>query len=236
MKTISRLLICINVGALTAVGHASAQTQPDVYDFFRLGETTKACLTFSYNRAIADQIAEKYETHFQLYKKAGAPEDVLSAFKDYKDAVIKLPWKKPFGEWSDAQKKSWDIIEIGRNQREEWFKSVSDHGFNFWLGFVSMQTAHEIGQRLFDRQNAISQSAVIRNAGNISETLQTAPVYAQSCSKANPAVLEALKQIASISAKLDDPFAGEFSNADITALGNAGLQLRSLARDKKLVK
>lgn len=235
MKSVKQLIISIYAVALAPFGHAAAPTQPDVYDLFRFGEIQKSIIVAAYNRAIADQIADKYEGHVQFIKKLGAPENIVSSIQAFKDVVTKLPWNKP---WSDADGKAWGAaVLIPDAPREEWFKTLPDQGFNFWLGYISMSTAYDVGQGVIDRGETISaQSTAIKNAASNSRFLQTGVLYVEARKNVNPAVLETLKQIASIGTKLDDPLGDGLTTADITALRDGGLQLRSLAKDKKLLK
>jgi hypothetical protein len=234
-------MFCILV-SLAAIGHTRAQTQPDIYDFFRLGEIIDTCASSLYNTAIADQIAEKYEEHLQFLRKLGAPEKLVSSFMTFRDVAIRTPWKKSKREWSDAerdaQSKAWQHGVLDPDARDEWLKTLADHGFHYTLGGVSMMAAYIIGHDILDRGDSISaQSSSIHSAGAWSKILQTNASFAEARSKANPAVLGALTKLTSIVARMDDPLAGgELTTADITAIRDAGLQLRSLARDKKLLK
>ena len=228
-------MISIYAVALAAFGHAAAPTQPDVYDLFRFGEIHKSMCVGAYNRAIADQIADKYEAHVQFAKKIAAPENVVSSIQAFKDVVTKLPWNK---DWSDADQKAWAAVtQIPSAPKEEWFKTLPDQGFYFWLGYTSMTMAYDVGQAVIDRGEPISaQSGGIKSAASNSRALQTHALYVEARKNVNPAVLEILKQIASIGAKLDDPLGDGLTTADITALRDAGLQLRILSKDKKLLK
>ena len=234
MKPIKQLIIAIYAVALAPFGHAAPPSQPDVYDLFRFGEITKSILGPAYNRAIADQIADKYEGHVQFTKKLGAPENVVSSIQAYKDAVTKLPWNK---DWSDADQKAWRAATIPDAPRDEWFKTLPDRGFYFYLGLISMTTAYDVGQGVIDRGETISsQSFHIKNSAANCAFLQLNSKFVEVRKNVNPAVLETLKQIAAIIAKLDDPLGDGLAIADITALRDAGLQLRSLAKEKKLLK
>ena len=237
MKPVKQFIISIYAVALAAFGHAAAPTQPDVYDLFRLGEIYRTCTTFTYNVAMADQLAAKYEGHIQFIEKLGAPEKYVSSAKAYKDVATKMPWNKPYSEWADAEKKAWQAIDFDNYARDEWFKTLNDHGFHYFLGLVSLSCVYSVGQGVLERGEAIATlSWAIRASASASKFAQTDAGFVDARSKANPAVLEALKQVTSISAKLDDPLAGELTTTDVTALRDAGLQLRSLAKDKKLLK
>lgn len=221
---------------------APAQQAGSPYDWFKMGETEFALNYWAYYRAVSDSLQDKLREHQALLKKLDAPSDVLSAFSAIAQIVTALPFSKDWDQWTNDEQQKW---------KNEFFPAYYKFGgaliayvrqdrqrrFFFWIGIHSIKLAWGVQYEMQNFGYSFTQE--------MSQTIQPAltdfagfngSAWNDISTTLTPEARDAIKSLAGLGAKANDPLAGVgLTQADLDKIAAAAQTLRQLAHDNKLV-
>lgn len=250
MKTTYSLL-CSVVCAVAITITASApqasfaadfgSTSSNPYDWFKLGETEWALRYGAYYRAISDSLQDKLREHETLMKKLDVPSEVLSAFSALAQAAMALPFSKDFNEWTqaDMQRMKSELWPPERKLTDALRAYVSkdkQRTFFYWLGLQSLRLGWSIptlDMRTYGYTLAEEMPEITNCITDLADFNRS--TWSDITTTLTPEARDALKTIAGIAAKTNDPLGGGLTQADLDKMVAAAQTIRQLARDNKLV-
>jgi hypothetical protein len=220
--------------------NSSAESQTGPAAYFKLGEMYQAVRYYAYLSALSDKIDARFKELTELAKSLGAPQAVLDDVENVHKVNASLPFAKPWSGWTDAQQKVW----YGESQffKDDLWRNwivgkPFDNAFFWFLGQHSLAAWYGVQAAIAQRGETIStMQASISTIASSLQTLLTDSGYTHAVSLVTPETVTAMKSIAAVKAKLDDPLSGGISMEDVNALGNAGKTIHDLNTQGKILK
>ena len=235
-RSAGSLLVAMACWASTCHGETVAGPSA----FFKLGEMYGAVRVFSYFTALGDKIDARFKEMAELAKSLGAPQAVLDNIESVHKVNAALPYTKSWNDWTPEQQKMWKdpSSAFAEDPWRNWLVVKPYDNALFWyLGRYSFDAWYEVQAGIQNRGQTISSMLPsITSYVESAQTLSTDANYLHGVSLLTPEALTALKAMASIKDKVDDPLSAGVTMDDVNILGNAGKTLHDLNSQGKLVK
>jgi hypothetical protein len=233
LKTIICALVIFASFANTSVHAAPAGAS----DYYKIGEMMWAVGRFNYLYGVAGSIKEQFKGHRALLEKTGMGAQTLASFDEFTSVITSIDITIPSDKWSQDANQKWDramgkdgLYSKFLNTLDADIKNKPQPYFLVWLGFDTMSVAWSLPQWL---QNG----GVDKNLDFIKSKVNEFAWYPkqQVFNQVAPEIQTAIKTIANLKAKLDNPLSDEsLTRADVENMIAAAQQIRQAARSGKL--
>lgn len=222
-----------------AQGNQSAELSGSAYDYYRLGEVCHSMRRFAYYRAIGESMKERLDRNRSFLQKLYASKESLAAFDALAAIALSMPFatETDFSNWSQADQEKWkkdgwdnqdklaDCLsaDVSKNPQSDFF---------YTLGLESLNMAWTLPMDFSDNGNKVS--AVLTSVkGSVGEFVWLR--NQKTAESLLPEVADAIKSIAKMKSKIDDPLEG-LTNADIADISKNAQSIRDAAKENKLIR
>jgi hypothetical protein len=209
------------------------------YEYFRLGEIVHGLTRYEYFQVIANGMTQRLDAHRAFMHTLHLSQESLAAVDELAAVVLSLPFAKEpnFSKWSSADQEKWRQEGWGAQRKlssamKTDMEKNPQSKFFYWLGVQSMRLSWSVPLDVNDHGYKVSAVKAtvkgyladfewLRNQ-NTTETLA-------------PEVTAAIKFLASMKAKIDDPF-DEFTKQELDKVAESAQLIRDAAKEKKLLR
>jgi hypothetical protein len=240
MQMRSVLLALVAMGSLTTGSLAqfppAAEPAAGPYEYFRLGEIALSLTDMNYYLTIGDKLKPRLDEHRAYLQKLKVGPESLTVYDALTALALELPFQKErdYEKWSPEDRKRWSTqgtpkaVQL-RNHLKAYVAKDPKGEFYYWLGSACLETAWTIPQDLAVGLK-ISESSV----KPVLETFAWLQNHKEVASLA-PDAAAALKSIAAMKARLDDPLEG-LGKDDVKKMATLAQSIRDVAREKQLLR
>ena len=229
------LLLFSQAGVLFGKQEQVAVPAGNPYDYFKLGEIAFSLNDVYYYNQFGDKMKQKLAEYSTLMKKLGVSTQSLAAYDSLSSVVLGLPFgKEDYSKWTKENQERWSK-EGQEKATALWNLLKTDVGkdpngyFFYLLGSTSLELAWYVPQDIRIGLK-ISDTSVKQDLVNFVWLRDQKTVESLT-----PVVAAAVKDIAAMQEKLNDPLEG-LSKEDITKMAESAQSIRDAAKEKTLVR
>jgi len=228
-------LTAINFGIACGSPTAADPAPGTVYEFFKLGELSQSLTDHSYYLILGDKLKTRFEDQAALMKKLKVSSESTAHFEKLTALALELPFQKErdWDKWREADRERWRTEgnptwkKLLTSLKTDMEKDPTSEFF-YWLGAASLYLAW-----ILPTDIAAGLQVSETNAKTFIATfvwLRDNKVGEQLA----PGVVVAIKEIAAMQAKIDDPIEG-IGKADVKRISEQAQLIRDAAKEQELL-